>query len=190
MANLSISDSLYIGKGQDRECYQHPICRNKCIKVTVSKNYRQHFHDIKNYRLLERRGIDWTYLSRFYNLCETNLGIGLVFELIKDYNGTVSKTLDHRLRFKHLKINSPSLNKALSILKEFLLEEGITTRDLKGSNILVQYSSKTEYRLVIVDGLGHNELIPVFKLSKALTKMKIERGWKRFLHNLQKKFSS
>lgn len=189
MVNLSISNSLYIGKGKNQKVYFHPNSPHRCIKINYSGQNREQIEDPKIYGRFQKCNIDWTHLAKFYGECGTNFGIGLVFELIKDFDGTVSKTLNKKLRSNQLNFQDPYLKAQLSILKEFLLKQCVVVRDLSENNILVQYLNKTEYRLVIVDGLGHNELIPVFKLSKALTKIKIERRWHKAIEILKAKFS-
>ena len=62
-------------------------------------------------------------------------------------------------------------------------------RDLSENNILVQYFNKNPYLLVVIDSLGHNEFIPTFTLSKTLSRMKIERRWKKAVEILKNRFS-
>jgi hypothetical protein len=161
----------------------------QCIKITVSGDYRQHDDDIKYYHRLMKRHIDWSHLAQFYTDCKTNLGIGLIFEVVKDYNGSVSKSLGHQLESHDLIIDSPCLNIELSALKSYLLDQCIIVRDLKDDNILVQYLNEEKYRLVIIDGVGNNEFIPISGLTKHLTHRKIERKWAKFFNKLQIKFS-
>ena len=92
---LKLESSALLGRGLRRECYFHPEDENKCIKVVVAGDHKETVREQSYYRLLERRNIAWRMLARFYGNVETNLGEGAVFELIRDYNGEVSKTLVH-----------------------------------------------------------------------------------------------
>ena len=138
---------------------------------------------------MQKSNIDWTHLAKFYGECETNLGVGLIFELIKDYDGTVAKTLNEYFRSNFINFKDPYLKAQLSILKQFLLKQCVVVRDLSENNILVQYFNKDPYLLVVIDGLGHNEFIPIFTLSKTLSRMKIERRWKKAVEILKNRFS-
>ena len=92
---LTLESSALIGRGLRRECYFHPEDENKCIKVVVSGDHKETRREQSYYRLLEKRNISWRMLARFYGNVDTNLGEGAVFDLIRDYNGEISKTLGH-----------------------------------------------------------------------------------------------
>jgi hypothetical protein len=187
VSSIEIDKQLYIGKGLDRECYLHPQDSNKCIKVTVSGDYRQHRDDIKYYRRLQKRGISWQYLAQFHDLCSTNLGEGLMFEVVRDYDGAISRSLRDYIRGEGCPLSKDELNHELANLKCYLLDQAIIMRDLKDDNLLLQRLENGSSRLVIIDGVGNNEFIPFSELSPALTAMKINRKWDKFNSKLQAK---
>ena len=90
---LKLEPSALFGRGLRRECYFHPEDETKCIKIVVDGDHKETVREQSYYRLLEKRNISWRMLARFYGNVETNRGEGAVFELIRDYNGEVSKTL-------------------------------------------------------------------------------------------------
>ena len=184
MALIIIDENMQIGRGRHRKCYKHPFNSNQCIKVNYSGHNSQQSEDPKNYRLLQKNGIDWTHLAKFYGSCKTNIGVGLIFELIKDFNGRVSKSLDYKLKRGDFLNNCECLHKELFKLKEYTLEYLIFLRNISCRNILVQYPSKEKYRLVIVDDIGCKELIPIYRFSKTLTKVKIEKRWAKFFRQM------
>ncbi len=188
MSPIEIDKELYIGKGLDRECYLHPEDTSKCIKITVSGDYRQHRDDIKYYSRLQKRRISWQQLAQFYGPCSTSLGDGLVFEVIRDHDGTISKSLRDYILNDTLPFSREKLNNELARLKSYILEQAIIMRDLKDDNLLLQRLDSGNTRLVIIDGIGNNELIPVSELTPALTSRKIERKWAKFHRKLQAKF--
>ena len=62
-------------------------------------------------------------LARFYGNIETNRGEGAVFELIRDHNGEVSKTLEHYFSANNkTDLNYQDLSQALPLLKQYLLK--------------------------------------------------------------------
>ena len=73
----------------------------------------------------------------------------------------------------------------LAILKNYLLDQAIIMRDLKDDNLLLQRLSDEQNRLVIIDGVGNNEFIPLSELISVFTSMKIDRKWEKFRRKLQ-----
>ena len=87
---LHLEDSLVIGKGAHRVCYRHPLDQDKCIKVANNANDSAQALECKYYDKLLAENIDWKHLSRYYGAVATNLGNGHVYQLIKDFDGTIS----------------------------------------------------------------------------------------------------
>ena len=79
-----------IGKGLHRECFIHPEDINKCIKVVVNGNQQETEREQSYYKFLQKKKIAWDMLPKFYGNIETNMGLGAVFDLIRDHNGQVS----------------------------------------------------------------------------------------------------
>ena len=183
---LYIDDSNLIGKGMDRECYTHPKDSTKCIKITVSGNYKQSKAEISYYRMLEKRGVSLDRLAAFHGVIQTTRGQGLVFSLVLDYNEVVSKPLSHYLSTGTYKLYEFKDN--LESLKNYLLKERIIIRDLKSTNILFQKFRKNNGKLVIIDGLGNNDFIPISSYISFLTRKKIIRKWTRFEHSLLRQY--
>ena len=185
MSVIQIDKALYIGQGLDRECYLHPDDPGKCIKITISGDYRQHNDDIKYYNRLQKRDICWQQVARFYGLCTTSLGSGLIFEVVRDFDGSISRSLRDYIRNNGYPIDKAQLHQELSRLKDYLLEHAIIMRDLKDDNILLQRLDQNETRLVVIDGIGNNEFIPISELTPVFTRMKINRKWEKFIRKLQ-----
>lgn len=85
--------SKFIGKGATRICFEHPLCSDKCVKVMVrSKNERQLFRELQVYSLV--KGYLSEYLPRYEpRIVKTNLGKGLVCDMLRDDDGNCSQTL-------------------------------------------------------------------------------------------------
>jgi len=89
------------------------------------------------YRHLQKRGISWDMIPRYYGDAETNLGLGSVFDLISDHDLTVSKSLEYYLSSEEQTEKCyESLSESLHLLKKYLLDNNIVTMDLKPYNIL------------------------------------------------------
>ena len=87
--------SKFIGKGAKRMCFEHPENPNKCIKVAVqSQDESLLRRELKTYLYVNAilRGCIVTYETQ---LVETNLGKGIVCELLRDEDGEYSKSLNY-----------------------------------------------------------------------------------------------
>jgi len=178
---LNLESSALIGRGLRRECYFHPEDEHKCIKIVFAGDHKETLREQSYYRLLEKRNIAWRMLARFYGNVETNLGEGAVFELIRDYNREVSKTLAHYFSTdKKTDRNDPYLCHALLELKRYLLKWNIVTISLKPQNIVFKKTNETEGFLVIIDNIGNSDFIPICNYVNWMAKRKIHRKWQRF----------
>jgi hypothetical protein len=178
---LEIDPCALIGKGLHRECFVHPDNPDWCIKIVVAGNSNENHREAKYYGLLARRGISWEMLTRFHGLVETNLGEGAVFDLVRDYDGGVAKTLTHYLSSEELTtLNSKPLGNALTDLRLYLLQNRVVTMTLKTKNILFQKTAESDGKLVIVDNVGNSDFIPISNYNAWLARLKIERKWQRF----------
>lgn len=85
--------SKFIGKGATRICFEHPLYSDKCVKVMArSKNEGQLFRELQVYSLV--KGYLSEYLPNYESrLVKTSLGNGLVCDLLRDDDGSCSKTL-------------------------------------------------------------------------------------------------
>jgi len=184
---LKLESSALIGRGLRRECYFHPEDENKCIKIVVAGDHKETVREQAYYRLLEKRNIAWRMLAKFYGNVETNLGKGAIFELIRDYNGEVSKTLVQYLSaHKETVHNDQNFSQALLELKQYLLKWKIVTISLKPQNIVYKRTNESVGFLVIIDNIGNSDFIPICNYIDWMATRKIHRKWQRFENLLAK----
>ena len=178
---IQLDKSGLIGKGLHRECYRHPGDANLCIKVVVSGGWDETRREKKYYQHLERRGISWDMIPRYYGDVDTNLGPGAVFDLVADHGGEVSKTLEYYLSGnEQAEQDYDNLLDALSLLKDYLLQQRIVTMTLKPKNISCKKLESGAFRLFVVDNIGNPELTPICNHSKYFANRKTLRKWKQF----------
>lgn len=182
---LYLKNAVLIGIGTNRACYIHPDDDSKCIKVTISNDFSESNREKKYYNFLKKRNISWRMLAKYYGTVETDLGEGLVFELVKNESGEVSKPLiDYFVSEKLMEELLEPLPK-LKALKEYLLTEKIIVKDLSLANILYQKRANGEDRLMIVDGVINNDFIPIATYVDYFTRRKINRRWIRFISHFE-----
>ena len=168
-----------IGKGKERACFIHPEDPRKAIKIPFGKVHEQTIRDIRFYKDLKRRGIkDLVHIPGYYGLCDTNAGRGIVVDLIRNYDGEISRPMNWYLAQG---VPVEEFDVYLEELKACFLEHLIIfNHDMNIGNLLVQKTSTAKARLVAIDGLGDVVAIDWFNRIPFFARRKIERRWKRF----------
>lgn len=186
---LKLDSSKLIGRGLRRECYFHPEDDTRCIKVVVAGDHKETVREQSYYRLLEKRGISWDMLARFYGNIETNRGPGAVFELIRDYTGEVSNTLEYYFSSDHeSELDYRLLTRLLPVLKQYLLRWKIVTMSIRPQNIVYKRINHAEAKLVIIDNIGNSDFIPICNYVERMAIRKINRKWRRFEITLRQEY--
>lgn len=142
-----------IAEGRSRECWKHPHSDRLCIKVNKADNIRdQNQLDWHYARSLVRRKIEGPHLPNYHGFAMTNLGKGLVMDLIVDFDGTPSLTFLQAVRsglFTRKQITE-IVDKAF----DWIDQKNIIVADYGYDNILLQKHADGNYTLVFIDGLG------------------------------------
>ena len=174
-----------IGRGRHRICYQHPQDSSKCIKILYNPDdggkkevrrevgyYRKRLTQIQHSRAI----------PDFHGKVDTPLGEGYVFDLIRDHDGGISKTLGHYIENDLL--TPAEIDKLLYELRNDLIAHHIATMNLKDYNILYCRTSERDGYLVVIDNIGESEFLPVASLFSGLHRRKIDRIFARFMDTL------
>ena len=178
---IILDATSFIGKGLHRECYIHPDDSNQCVKVVVHGDLSESKREQKYYKFLQKKNIRWDIVPRFHGLVETDKGSGAVFDLIRDFNGEVSKTLEYYLSSEQLdKKEIPGICEAIATFKRELHSQAIITMTLSPKNIMYKKTAGNEGCLVLIDNIGNSDFIPVCTYITYLAKKKIARKLLRF----------
>ncbi len=173
--------------GGNRLCYVHPGHADRCVKVrrpdfTLEDLRRKKgfpktlrplssFDDnLEEFRVLN--GFDREYgdeafrhVSKCYGFEETDLGKGLVSELVRDHDGSISQNIKQYIWREGA---SDSFHDACDRFCDYWEKMGLPSRTLLIHNILVQKASEKDVsRLVVIDGLGYSGIIPKILLPRA-----------------------
>lgn len=185
---LILKEEHFIARGGERDCYNHPLDSSKVIKVLYKKDGVYAYDGNRNnleykyYTFLEKSKISFSHIARCYNFVETNLGDGLVFDKVFDYDGKISSSFRQLLIEKKFTIQEENL--LIEKLKDYIFENSILFIDCGVQNILCCEYEKNKYKLVIIDGLGAKReglRSWLYLNSKTYTKYKIKRQWIRFI---------
>ncbi|AXX87633.1 YrbL family protein [Malaciobacter marinus] len=184
-----LSSKYFLAKGGERDCYIHPNDENKVIKVVHrnEKHNEQNKLEYKYYKYLKKSDKPQTHLTECFGFIDTNLGLGLVYERLKDYNNKSSKSFKNYLEEKFF--TKEEEENLVYELKEYLFKNDILFIDVDLSNVFCQEIFQNVYKLIIIDGLGARRLnwrFYVYLYSKVYTRYKISKQWKKFYNNYLK----
>jgi len=180
--SIQVSDSLIIGTGRDRVCYEHPIKPELCIKI-AKKREKQTRREILYQWILSIRGVDLSLISQYQYMCETNVGKGAVFELIRNENGDVSETLTQAI--KNHTLTREQVSELTQNLKDYLTQNAICVRDLSPNNIVVQKLAGST-KPIIIDGVSNPTSNPLVLLTPYLARRSLKKSWASMQNKINK----
>jgi hypothetical protein len=179
---IYLTDELIVGKGRDRICYEHPNNSNLCIKISIN-NDKQSKREVSYFNFLRKKNTDLSKISIFREKVNTSKGIGYTFDLIRDHDKKISKTLRQCLESQEFTIESvqPQLNE----LKKYLISNKICVRDISPSNISCE-RTLNGVNLFIIDGVSNSNINPLTIRLRILVNKSINKAWKTLNRKLRK----
>ncbi|WP_158224651.1 YrbL family protein [Agaribacterium haliotis] len=184
---LQLTDK--VGQGKERACYVHPDDSSKAVKVLLGDESTQMQREIRIYEYLNKnKAVPYKRIPAYYGTVETNLGTGYVFDLVRDADGQVSKSLKWYLQHG----SSPKdFKRQLKNLRRYFLKyKVIFNHDMYEGNILVRITKKGRRKLVVIDGLGEVTFVQWPNRFGFFAKRKIMRRWQRFYRRLLRNYDS
>jgi len=194
---LQLRQSRPLFVGGTRYCFQHPEHRDRCVKVLrpdrtgaarkiIRRDYKRWLparflddqrKEIAAYRALLPQASEqlWRFVPRYHGTVDTDMGIGIVTQLMRNADGSWPQNLEALL--------PRGLDRELEAgIEEFVdgvSQLRILTRDLLPHNIIAVRESRG-YRVMVVDGIGNAELIPLSSWSGFFADRKTARKIARF----------
>jgi hypothetical protein len=171
---IQLSDHNPFASGEERDVYLHPQDNGKCIKISnvtpsedfkpgnlrdwlfwVTRSRNTGYFDI-NYtddlfcqQLSQRNDPEvFKHLPKCYGLVETDLGKGLVCELIQNEDGTSCITMKQYIK-KHGAISDKKIIRAIDDFLNWLVVKNIFLREMGGTNTFFQYNKNGEVKIKI-----------------------------------------
>jgi hypothetical protein len=123
----------------------------------------------------------------FFGNISTDKGQGAVFDLVRDADGSVSKTLEYYLQTNVDEQLTQKIRDALRALRRDLLQQNIITMMLHPKNMVIQ-KHNSGVSCFIVDNIGSSEFLPLSIRFHFFGRRKIERKWQRFTTLLTNQF--
>ena len=148
----------------------HPCDDSKCVKI-FRAGHTDHLSGRKRrilaqrehnyYNSLSKRGVAGGHIAGYYGKmliqCDGDVRLAGIFDLIRNEDGQVSKTLDVELS---IATDGEELADAMSELYGYLLRHKIIS-GFKMPNIVVQRARCPSPKCVLIDNIGNTDFVPI-----------------------------
>ena len=153
------------------------------VGTEVLKHFDDQWKEQRAYESLlhTQRESVWDHVPRYFGTVETDLGIGVVTHLFTNEDGTLPRNLEDLLRDSKMEVPV----KAIDQFKNWLRKELFLSRNLLPHNIIVVHETPKLKKLIIVDGIGNSEFVPLSTWFTTLARRKIERRIRFFEHRVE-----
>ena len=181
-------DLFSIGKARYIENTSNP---QTCFKVVSRTNSSLINNDIKYRYFLMKKGIQPSFLPKFYGYFDTSDIIGCELEHLTSSTHLQCVTMTEFLKTAEAyELNE--LRTRLDNIKQEIIRLNIVFAEIKPENIclLLKRTDRTVERIVFYSSLGSFNLIPLPLLLRLLGRRLIEREWQRFWQILQTELPS
>ncbi|GAA3904902.1 hypothetical protein GCM10022228_13840 [Halomonas cibimaris] len=169
-----------VGRGDERICYQHPDDPARCIKLSRREKAKQTRRERRYFRRLKRRGVPFTLIPEFFGAVEKAGMIGIEQQLVLDERGALPPDVRKYAAQPLTPGQIARFRDGLEALKAYLLAYNVVPCDLVMSNLLV-IEQEDATTVMLIDGLGASEAIPLAEYIPWLGRRKIRRKWARFM---------
>jgi hypothetical protein len=195
MLKLRHTRPLFVGG--TRYVFQHPEHASRCVKVlrpdrtgAARKQLRRDFKrylparflddqlkEIKAYSELMPQASEalWRHVPRYHGTVATDMGTGIVTQLMRNADGSWPKNLRELLPGGM----TEELAAGIREFEDAVQQLRILSRNLLPHNIIAVREERS-YRVMLVDGIGNSELLPVSTWSKYFADRKTARKILRF----------
>jgi hypothetical protein len=194
-----LKDTQPLANGASRLVYRHPQDPGLLIKVMKPswlarrfgkkhrwykprrRRYRHllgHLREVREHLALHAEGQDHPpFLQKIVGFAETDLGLGLVIEAVRDRDGGLAPTLAKLIDAGKF---TPEHAAALDAFCESVANTSAIFTDLTARNVVYGSTERAGERFVFIDGLGFKTLIPLQRMSGAINRWSNRRAVKKF----------
>lgn len=195
MLELSRTEPLAVG--HLRHVYQHPenpaylikVMRADAVdaritngrwykKLPRTREYIGYVRELKEYIASQARPQSRNApIARMVGLVDTDLGLGLVAEKVCGPDGQLARTL--AALYAERRGFDETLERDLDVFYRGLLEANVIVGDMHAWNIVYGSDSRGGPRLILIDGFGEKNIIPVASMSPRFNARNTARLYRR-----------
>jgi len=195
---LALSDRTPLATGHLRQVFQHPENPDYLIKVMRAdavagrwgagarwykrlprtQHYIGYVREIKEYVAMQARPRGCNApIARMVGIIETDVGLGLISEKVRDEQGALAPTL--AALYARENGFTPLIERELARFLDHLLDANVIVGDMHAWNIVHGSDSRGGPRLVLVDGFGEKHVIPRASMSRRFNAWNTHRLFRR-----------
>lgn len=172
-----------LGQGTERIVFRSPKEKDCVIKLSPLNAQKQTRREIRYFRFLQKKGVPFLHIPQFKGEVNVAGYVGFKQETILDADGSVSRPLTAYLEEGRGVFGGSLLPETKALLDEllhYLLRYNVLPCDLTAPNVLLQCGAERT-RLVLIDGVGSMNGIPIAQYIPFLGRRQIKRKWQRFM---------
>ena len=186
---LQLTEDLIIGVGNHKTAYKHPSDSTLCVKLIHSEPDPDIDRELELREKCKKRLANSILLPKYYGIVQPNLGRGYVFEMIRDYDGGGSRSLEDILRDKAAgKDVAFDVMELLLDFKKNWFSECVAVSNTDSKNYILQVLAPGKAVLKIIDNIGTSVKIPLAYYFDYFAKKRAERYWLRFVKQLHREY--
>ena len=168
-----------LGQGMERACYLNEEHPDRCFKVSKKEHSKQTLREAAYFKFLQKKNIVPSFMPKFFGLHETADSYILEQEYIPSTPQTPAMTL-HDFVLQASNEEMRDLDNLLDKLLDEMLRLNIIVSDMRTTNLLVLTHERKPVKIIIFDGYGAPEFIPLPNWFRCLGAQKIHRQWNKF----------
>lgn len=172
-----------LGQGTERIVFRSPKEKDCVIKLSPLNAQKQTRREIRYFRFLQKKGVPFLHIPQFKGEVKVAGYVGFKQEAVLDADGSVSRPLTAYLEEGWGVSSGRLLPETEALLDEllcYLLHYNVLPCDLTSPNVLCQRGADRT-RLVLIDGVGSMNGIPIAQYIPFLGRQQIKRKWLRFM---------
>lgn len=192
-----LTDRTPLATGHLRQVFQHPDNPDYVIKVMRqdavasrgagarwykrlprTQHYIGYVREIKEYVAMQARlkGRD-APIARMVGVIETDFGLGLISEKVRDGNGALAPTL--AVLYARENGFTAFVERELATFFDALIDCNVIVGDMHAWNIVHGSDSRGGPRFVLIDGFGEKHVIPRSSMSRRFNAWNTRRLFRR-----------
>ena len=171
-----------VATGAERICVRNLKDQFSCFKISKKIHSKETRREIKYFKFLKRKGVTSSFIPAFISDFETEEEIIIEQELIADH--PEQDLFAFRVEEFVADASGRQLMELEKLFQELyteLKDKNVIISDLHAGNMMI-YCDKAGNikRLIVVDGFGSPEAIPLAKYFRYFGRKKIDRQWAKF----------
>ena len=186
---IDLPEHLLIGRGTLRACYLHPDRDDLIIKVPLpdrGTGDEANRKELRSYQELTQNHRELDHISHCHGFVETDRGSGLICDCIRDFDGTVAKTIwDLVVHREHCDIDY--LLEVAGGFCDYLIANDIFLFDINLKNIVLQQNQDQSLKPYAIDLKGpydNKEFLQLSSRIRFLGRRKLKRRADQLLERM------